>query len=489
MGIFSRIFRPRITAEEMRGLVQKSFQAAYYAATSDSKSMDFSFASAVGFNQALCSDLENLRRRCRYELRQNGLAKGLGRNYANSVVCTGPALSIQSDDQSWGESVEIAFSEWARTAEYLRGLSLGAMLHLGVRQFFPCGEYLKLARTDNDAKTPVKLRFLMIRPDRLADPYASTNLNICKGVELNGDGKPVAYHIRQDDPDFAMLTAPIAQYDRIDASKAIHVFSPEDPAQVRGEPWLAQGLPSWHKLRRFDEATISAALVAAKFAAVLVNKFPDIVNDVSKVLPSGVLEIQDGMMMVPPPGYEVQQVRPEHPGINVSDFRRDQIAAAAAGNAIPANIATGDSSRSNFASARYDGVTLELEGLVCRRLLESLDLEPTFTMWLAEAVAVGQIDPPRGDFSKIWRWPKEERHTDPYKAANADRVRVESGLATVGQIWMENGVDQEQGFQALTKEVARWKQMGLAHPLGAKVAPAGFTPADQTTGDQNAVPE
>jgi len=475
MGILDYFSKPKLTMSSMKEAVVECndrVKASYYVSTSDSKSMDFSFAKGVGFNAALISDLVTLRNRTRYELRQNGLAKGLGRTYANSAVNTGPMLSIDTADKEWAQMVELAFAAWSKQCGYLDGDSLGEMTHLGVRRFFPDGEYLKVSRIDDDSENPVKLKFLMVSVDRLETPQEfAADPNVVQGIRTDSDGRPVEYYISGNDPDIKQeYVAPT--YTPVKKSNVIHVFYREDPAQLRGEPWLAQSLPIYHKLRRYDEATIAAAIVASKFAMMLVNKNPDIVTSAAQILPAGVMDINDGMATVLPTGYEAQGFTSTQPESNNSEFRRDQIAAAGMGVGMPANIATGDSSKSSFASARYDGVALEIEGNVAREMIQSRDLNKTFALWLREALAVGVVDrDPPDVYSLSWRWPREERHTDPLKAANAGRAKTEGGLQTVGAYHMENGKDREQAYQDLKDEVARYKADGLLHPSMVEAEP------------------
>lgn len=457
-------------------VMKQMVKSAYYAAASDASSMDFSFAKDVGINAALVADLNKLRIRCRYELKQNGLAKGMPRVYANSVIGTGPRLKIVSEDPAFASATEQFWTLWAKSADMMSGGSLGMQLHMSTRQFFPVGEYFLVRR---QAKAgAIRLRYLAIRPDRVKTPNnADKNSLIDNGVEIDRDGIPVAYHIMTDDPDNG-ATAASDKFIRVPVADAIHVFYREDPIQHRGEPWLATSLPIFHKLRRYDEATVAAAIVAAKFAAYLVNLNPAAVESAGEILPSDVVELQDGMLMVPPPGYEPRQIDPKHPGANASDFRRDQLAAAGAATAMPANITTQDSSRSNFASARFDGVTLQQDGYVMRQIIEDLHLSRALADFLAEAQAAQLVPQTIAPFTPVWLWDEEERHSDPLKAANSARVRVETGLATVGQVCMEQGYDGETAFRALKTEVDRWRDAGLSHPLDAAIKASPISEPD-----------
>lgn len=444
---------------EMRRLVE----GAYYSALQDSPTMDFSFARRASLNEQLKADLDTLRTRIRYEMRQNGHAKGMPRIFANACVGTGPRLSIESADAGWAERAEDGFSLWAMRCGYLRGESLGMMLHQGVRNLFSCGEYVRVQRTA-DTICGTELRFLPIKPDRIRTPSGKESQNIMDGVETDADGKPTKLHILTA----AKFGATLETTD-VPVHQCVHFFYPEEEDQLRGEPWLATSLGVFHGIRRYDSATIAAAQVAAKFAAVLVNTNPEVAASIESILPSAVLDIQDGMMFVPPPGYEPKQITPQHPSTNASDFRRDQLGSSAAGFAMPVNIATGDSSRSNFASARYDGVSFEQEIAVVRSWIEAVDLNHTFGQWLWFELAQSRIGRPTAPYRLVWRWQKEQRHTDPYKAANANAVRLKSGEATLGRIYGENGQDREQAYKELLDEVTYFRSQGLAHPFDANL--------------------
>jgi capsid protein len=459
-----------MSPSRMRNMVN----AVYYAAASESSTMDFSLAADVGINRALFADLNKLRSRCRYELKQNGIAKGMPRVYANSVVGTGPKLSVQSkSNPEWARVAENSFAKWARQcdASYPHGGSLGMQLHLGVRQMFPTGEYFKVLRSFGDG--PIKLRHLLIRPDRVKTPSILpdefSKVKIDSGVEVDNDGIPAAYWFLKDDPDNTSIAVmSFDEFIRVEAKNVHHVLYRDDPIQHRGEPWMSATLATWHKLRRYDEATIAAAIVAAKFAAVLVNTNPDVAVTEDDILPEAVINIQDGMMMIPPPGYEPKQIQPQHPSTNAADFRRDQIGAAGAANAIPVNIATQDSSRNSFAGGRFDGVTLEQDGEVLRQLIADLDLNPTWAEWKQEAIAAAVIGPEPDDVVIDWLWPLEERHTDPSKAANASKTMIENGIETIGSIQMQRGVDRGQARESLLEEVEWFRANDLQHPLDAK---------------------
>jgi len=436
-------------------------QASYYSATSESPSMDFSFAGSESINDALKTDLNTLRNRIRYELRQNGPAKGMLKTYANSCVSTGPSLSIESTDKAWNEQAERAFSKWADQAGFTCNQSLGELLHLYVRQFFIAGEFFNIYKSDNDSLNPVKLKLLPIRPDRVASPFTMDN-NSFAGITLK-NGKPYSYSILKSYGVSSGINQAIGEYDIETVDNVSHIFIYDEPEQLRGEPWLAAGLPDLHKKRRYDEARVAAAVVAAKFAVFITANSAEI--DASDILPDGVIELNDGAATILPPGYGISSFSGAQPAAGATDFRREMIANAGAAAGMSSNASNNDSGNSNFASARYDDVGFSLEQGVTRSVISNRFLNVVASKWVKEAAAVRSIGTPPAEYRFIWRWPMAGRHTDPLKAANANAKRLSTGEVTLPTIWAEQGIDKEKGRAELLDDIDWFDKFGLVHPL------------------------
>jgi len=463
VSLVDRVY-DRIRPERSKQIqkLKEQVRAAYYTATSDSPSLDFSSVKGGSLNDALKADLPTLRRRIQYEFRQNAPAKGLMRTYANACISTGPTLSVESKDKKWNEQFETGFNKWAETCGYTRGERYGEMLHLGVSKFFDCGEYLNVYKTDTTADTKVKLRILQIKPERLGSPWDPSNESkIYQGVEMDANGKPTNYYISNN----TVITPYMDTFHAEKASNVAHVFYLEEPEQVRGQPWLSASLPDLHKKRRYDEARVAAAIIAAKFALFLVNKNPQFGLSPNDLLPEGVIEINDGAATVLPPAYEVQSFNGNQPAAGATDFRREMMGNAGAAFGMAANIANQDSSTSNFASARYDDVGFSLDYGVTRKIIVNRDLNPTAQRYLKEAMAVGEVGTAPPSYKLIWRWPHVNRHTDPLKAANADNKKVEGGISSKTGIWGDQGKDKDEARADLMDDVNWHRDNGLRHPI------------------------
>jgi len=101
-----------------------------------------------------------------------------------------------------------------------------------------------------------------------------------------------------------------------------------------------------------------------------------------------------------------------------------------------------------------------VRSIICNR-----DLTPLAKTWLKEAVAIGEVPPMPNWYRFVWRFPLASRHTDPLKAANADKARIESGVDSYAQIWAEHGISKEQRRQEIMEEINWYRKQGLKHPL------------------------
>jgi len=260
------------------------------------------------------------------------------------------------------------------------------------------------------------------------------------------------------------------------AEQICHAYDASDAGLLRGVPWLATNLNIFHKIRRLDESVIAAADIAARLSLVAYATGNDV--DPVGILP-GTAEYEPGTVMTMPRGWQTNQIDAKHPNENLGDFRRSQYGDAGRACGMPVNMVTGDSSKHNFASARFDGVSLEEEVGVVRKMLEVRVLRKVVGWWMLEAVSEGVIPPPPERGYRIeWLWPWKDRHTDPAKAANADATRLGNGTLTLADYAAKNGRDPEKYIDKLQREVEEFRRRGLRHPMDAEAA---ATPAPTPT--------
>jgi len=148
---------------------------AHYAAAGGTRLTDYSTAADLGPNERLAAERDTIRKRARWEMDQNPVARGLARVFANICVGTGPTATIQpldGDDESaraWTEQTESRLMHWMESCGYLSGETMGQLLHLAIYRQFPDGEHLLVPRLARGGGAS-QLRLLPVRPDRLDTP-------------------------------------------------------------------------------------------------------------------------------------------------------------------------------------------------------------------------------------------------------------------------------------------------------------------------------
>lgn len=392
-----------------------------------------------------------LRERSRYETDNNSYAQGILQTIANNLVGSGPTLQVTWGSDEANRQIEGHWKLWStaiRLADKLRVLAKSKKRD---------GEGVGLLITNPAVPGPVQLDLHLAEAEQMTTPFLSPidPLSV-DGITFDDSGNPVTYHFLRYHPgDWAMAAHETRQVER---RYVVHWFRCDRPGQVRGIPEFTPCLGLFQALRRFTLATITAAETAASFAAVL-----ETTDGASRTDDGGADEdfdaydIERGMMMRLPPGAKMNQFKGEHPGTTYEMFVWCLLREICRCLGVPLNVALGDSSKSNFSSARLDhlvyweGVDVEREDMA-REVLE-----PVFAEWYREARLAGLL--PEGtpaDASALphrWEWPSRPV-IDPKTEAESDEIRLRSGTATHAEIAGAQGRDwRERIRQRVMEEV------------------------------------
>lgn len=159
-------------------------------------------------------------------------------------------------------------------------------------------------------------------------------------------------------------------------------------------------------------------------------------------VPTDKFEYEPGFVPTLPPGTELT-------GLNVTSQAQDRttfihlvIAAAARCVSMPRNLALGDSSNSNMATAAID-----IQPWIGRVKIDRNDFEPVirkvFRMWYDRAVLVSRYLPiqARNGFTYDINYDATFEHPDPSKRANARNVDLASGSTTLYKVYTDQGLN------------------------------------------------
>lgn len=261
------------------------------------------------------------------------------------------------------------------------GVTFAGLQRLALRACILSGETLhRIVPIKSDEMfqrdLPIPLTLQMIDAARLTDtnhPAAGDQLRLAeghtlyRGIELDADGKRVAYWINSYPPGTASPTYGTTQ--RIPAEQLAHLFVEDDIDQLRGTPWFASALLGMRDTGDLQynvlKASAMAACVvmgyrkptgAARFGlnqATETNSTSADGTDLTDSDGNAITKIQPGMFVNLGRDGELTGFSPNQPNTNAEAFIQHMLRGTAAGfSGVKSSTVTGDYRNSSFSSER-----------------------------------------------------------------------------------------------------------------------------------------
>ena len=412
---------------------------ATYDAARDSTDMQNYWANADAFDADSANSKAvraKLVQRARYEVGNNGYADGMVQTHANYLMGTGPTLRMRTRNPNLNAMVESAWSDWCKAVQLRR--KLWCMAHAKVQD----GESFGLLRNNPRLDHPVDLDMMLIETEQVTSPrIIPYSVGYIDGIRYDEFANPISYDVLKFHPggQFAWSGT---EAEAIPAKWMLHWFMMRRPGQHRGVPEFRSTLNVGASSRRWREATLAAAETAADYAAIIhTNLTPD--GTASRVAPLDTIDFDKRMMTALPMGWQVEQMKAEHPGTTYEAFHASQVNEMARPKSIPQNLAMCNSSGYNFASGKLDHGTYFLTIDIEREDCVDTVLDPLFARWFERAILVygWGFDATLGK-RHSWDWPYHPVG-DPESEANATDKRLKNGSTSLSQVYAEQGLDFE----------------------------------------------
>lgn len=471
-----------------------------------------------------------LRQRSRMLYMSSPVAASAINTNRTKVVGTGLTLKAAIDREvlgmtpeaakAWQTKTEAEFLFWAgnrRNCDALGMNNFYGLQQLALKSWLMSGDvFAVVKRSQATALNPYSLRLHLIEADRISTPDTCGNVinkwanitegknttngnKIFDGVEVDANGLAVAYWVRNTYP--REVTLEKTTWQRIEAvgkktglPNILHVMDCERPDQYRGVPYLAPVIEMLLQLRRYTESELMAALVQSFFTAWIVTKTDKTVIPANEVgggdiagVPaenpdeSNVSHSENEYEMGPGSVFhldEDEDIKFGSPNVPTAGFDTFvKTMGKMVGGALeePYEILFKEFNSSYSASR---GALLEAwEAYKMRRVwLQDGFCQPTYELWLSEAVALGRIKAP-GFFDDpliraAWcgaRWiGPVQGSLDPKKEVEAAILQVQNGYKTHEQVTREmGGGDWEENVEQLRRENELLQAAGINAVLGS----------------------
>ena len=422
----------------------------------------------------------------------------------------------------WQKKTEAEFRLWASKKENCDALGINnfaGLQQLGLLSWLMSGDVFGLIkRYEPSPANPYTLRLHMIEADRVSTPneYAgrlssysvtdgenkATGFKIYDGVEVDGNGMVVAYHIRSSYPNQASMEENVT-WQRVKAygeatgmPNILHVMSSERCEQYRGVTYLAKAIEPLLQLRRYTESEVMAALVQTFFSAwITTNTNPaeipinevgseDVIG-IYRESPEGIskhhneYEIGPGTINHLSDGETVTFGNPNVPSAGFDQFVRTMCRILGSSLGIPHDVLMKEFNAS-YSASRAALLEAWEDFKMLRQWFIDDFCQPAYELWLAEAVATGRIKAP-GFFTdpllrnawSVARWiGPVQGQIDPVKDVTAAIMNVDRGFKTHEQVTRElGGGDWEDNIEQLKDENGKLRDAGGGNFMAALKTP------------------
>lgn len=438
-------------------------QRSYAGASNAARYADFK-ASYLSADAELETALPKLRARARNLERNNPHARRFVSLLQDNIVgSAGFSLQVSakrtdgpnSQPDNYGNDLILtAWKKWCRTATADGMMTFREACRAVVRAWGRDGEILVHFRQGRQFRDALALR--IYEADHLDETlnrtYPGTRNRIRMGVEIDGDEKPIAYHILTDHPGETVWSSGNRRYTRIPASEMLHVYIKSRPGQTRGEPPMCVVLTDVKMMAGYREAEVTNRRVAASkmgFFERDENAGP-VKGVADSITPDGQLEmeVEPGKMTALPPGYRFNSFNPNTSSTDFAGFERQMIRSIAAGLGVSYFDLAMDLSDVSYSSIRQGA----LSDRDFYRGLQSFFIErfvwPVYSRWLQNLFDFTDTGIPARRYDKFldassfrgrgWSWVDPQKEIDAAIKAREGRMNsLQNQVAETGRDWWE----------------------------------------------------
>lgn len=368
---------------------------------------------------------------------------------------------------NWSSTQRIAGRTWYRDGEVFSQMISG---------FIPSLEH--------GSKVPFSLELL--EADYIPmdlNTMATTNASrIVQGVEVNGWGAPLGYHVFKDDQfDGPYMAA--GKTKRIPAARMLHVKVVDRIRQQRGVSVFASVLNRFDDLKDYEESERIAAKIAASMAAFIKKGAADMYAPAEGDEPSRNMKFRPGMVFDDlRPGEEIGMIDTNRPNPNLETYRSGQLKAIAAGTG-PTHSSISKSYDGTYSAQRQELVEGYSAYAVLSDEFTSRFVQPAYEQFLAMAIASGSLKLPADlDMDTLYSAtyiPPAMPWIDPLKEAKAFGELEDRGYISGPEIIRKRGGNPLD----VLEQQGRWRREKAAEGIPNNASNVAPDPSPLETDD------
>ena len=477
----------------------------FAAAKTNEQALTLFDGGGLSADEGLRRDLDRLRKASRKAGEDNGYVKRyFGMVQTHVVGENGFTFQSRINMASGGLDklanaiVEAGWKEWCKlgVGEISGKMSFAGVQELIAKTVAQDGDIL--IRHVYDSSNRFGYSIQLIESDYLDATLNTTLKNgnrIVMGVEQDGFGRDIAYHLLSHHPGDMSWSFNGRKYIRVPANEITLPFPMWRPGQSRGVPWAHAALLDFHHVNEYRGTEQVRARASAENMGVY-ERDPemDVAEDFEDEEGEFLDELGGVGATVVPEGYKLRETNYSGPVTNFPDFQKANVRAGAAGIEANYNVVGNDYEGVSFSSLRQ--AVLEDRDHWKRKqrwMIESI-LEPIFSRWLNSALLRGALPTLEAwDVARLnaptfqgrrWQW------VDPVKDEQATGLALQNFTADPLKILREKGHDLQEHkanwnlyLDEMESVMKRAHAMGIAksHAAPNKDKPDDKPDTDNTT--------
>jgi len=308
-------------------------------------------------NSAIYQDGELLRARARDAVRQNWAAANGVECWVSSAIGTGIVPRSAHPDRAVRERLAAAWELFSSTSDADGCTNIYGQQRIALQGVVEAGEVFarrRWRRMSDGLAVPLQIQLLESEHAPYSMSTKADNGNeIVMGIELDGIGRRVAYHLYRNHPDETTFFRRDIGTVRIPAAEILHVFRPVRPGQKRGITWLSSSLLKLRDIEAYSDATLVRKKLSSMVVWWMTEPNPD--DPVFQATEQDVdgedmYELQPGSVIRTKPGEKPEMSDPVIG--DDSGFMKQELHFVAAAMGITYEMLTGDLEGVNLSSIR-----------------------------------------------------------------------------------------------------------------------------------------
>lgn len=478
------VFDPAKAAKRVhaRTILNQQVSRSYDAGRSD--------RTTSGWNtQNRSADLELLdsadviRARARSLVQNNAYAIGILRAIVRNVIGCGIAPEARIDgNEPMNDTIETKWHRWQKHCDITGRLSFYEMQALILSEVIEAGEILvHFVKTPDDRSRDIPFALELVEADRIATDWfprgqnPETGNEVRRGVEVDSNGRPVAYWIYESHPTDLHNFRQIAK--RQPAEEFLHLFRQKRVGQTRGVSDFAPVIRWLKDLGYYVENEMQSSAVASCFTVAITTMGGQAdggildANDTDSSDSHGnkFEYIQPGLVPRLMPGEGVEVINPNRGHADSAAWIDLMLRSMAVGTGLSYERLSRDYSKTNYSSNRASDLEDRREFRPLQEFIITHLCEPVWERFLAEAAMANVEGMPSVidlamDFetwSKHVQQPPGWEWVDPVKEQKASADAIATNLSTLSDECGKRGKDWRDVLTQRAKEEAFKKSLGL----------------------------